>query len=494
LHSFLSRGKINKMKTKAIINKKQFLDTLFCPTLGWLLKHSPPEDPQSPSEQLRIDQGLEIHNRARNLYPEGVMVLGDNISSAQKTQQLLSDPSTTVIYEATFIWKDFIAKADILIKDGSKWKIIEVKSDANDDTKLVDDLSYTTFVAHSAMLPISTCSLLLVNKEYRLGMSDENLFVEVDHTNDAFARAGEFIELSNDVAYVLSESPKPAPELKWECKDCDIFEDCCGAGVENHIFDLPRLSHTKFCQLKDMGALNIVSIPEDFKLTDVQAKVRRAVVTGEPVINSKGLRKAIDLIAYPAHFLDFETTQTCIPLYESIAPYNQLPTQYSIHICNESEIVEHREYLDDPEQNYSRILAENLIRDCGSEGSIIVYTSFEKTIIKGLRGTFPDLADELNGLLYRLVDLCDIIRRNYYHPGFHGSFSIKTVLPVVAPDMGYKGMEIDNGMDASALFAYMAIGKYDAEEVKKIRANLLSYCGLDTMAMVKVLEGLRRTV
>jgi predicted RecB family nuclease len=130
------------MKTKAIINKKQFLDTLFCPTLGWQLKHGPLEDPQSPSEQLRIDQGLEIHNRARSLFPEGVMVSSDNISSAQKTQQLLSNPATTVIFEATFIWESFIAKADILIKNGAKWRLIEVKSDANDDKKLVDDLYY----------------------------------------------------------------------------------------------------------------------------------------------------------------------------------------------------------------------------------------------------------------------------------------------------------------------------------------------------------------
>jgi hypothetical protein len=322
-------------------------------------------------------------------------------------------------------------------------------------------------------------------------MPDENLFVEIDHTDNAFTRAGEFKGLSNDITQILSGSRKPDPELKWECKDCDIFDDCCGAGVENHIFDLPRLSHTKFCQLKDMGITSIEEIPADFKLTDVQVKVRQAVVTGEPVIDSKRLKKAINSITYPAYYLDFETTQTCIPLYEGIAPYSQLPTQYSIHICNESGVIDHREYLTDPEQNCSRILAENLIRDCGSEGSIIVYTSFEKTIINGLAGTFPDLSDELNGLLYRLMDLCAIIRRNYYHPGFHGSFSIKKVLPVVAPDMGYEGMEIDNGMDASALFAYMAMGKYDAEEVNRIRGNLLSYCGLDTMAMIRVLEGLR---
>jgi len=148
--------------------------------------------------------------------------------------------------------------------------------------------------------------------------------------------------------------------------------------------------------------------------------------------------------------------------------------------------------LADPGQDCRRELAENLIRDCGSEGSIVVYTSFEKTIINALAGSFPDLKDEMERIVRRLVDLCDILRRNYYHPEFHGSYSIKKVLPVVVPDMGYENMAVDNGLDASALFAYMARGRYDREEAERVRDNLLEYCGVDTMAMVRLVQELHR--
>lgn len=474
-----------------MINKEQFLKTLSCPTYGWLLKHVPMEESLSHAEQLRLEEGLEVQQRARGLFPQGVMVTGNNEACVRKTKKLLSDRKTMVIFEATFTYEDFIAKADILIKDGSHWRLVEAKSKVNDDEELLDDLSYTVFVAQSAGLPISSCSLLLVNKNYRLGMSDESLFMEIDHTNDALARAAEFRKLSDGIAQTLASVQTPVTELKWKCKGCDIFEECCGKGVENHIFDLPRLSHTKFCQLNDKGVVSIENIPDNFKLTDGQVRVRQAVATGEPVVDVDGLKDALNSIVFPVYHLDFETTQTCLPLYEGIPPYGKIPTQYSIHICDESGVVGHREYLADPSQNCTRILAENLIRDCGSEGSIVTYTNFEKTIINGLAGSFPVLREELTGLIERLVDLCEIIRRSYYHPGFRGSFSIKEVLPVVVPDMGYEGMEVDNGMDASALFANMARGKYDAEEVNRIRANLLSYCGLDTMAMVKVMEGLR---
>lgn len=477
------------------INKEQFLTTLVCPTYGWLLRSELPQEQLSPADKLRIDEGVEIGQRARGLFPAGVLVSGSNEDSADTTQQLLSDPNTTVIFEATFIYENYITKADILIRDDSQWKIIEVKSNVNDAEGLVDDISYTTFVAQSAGLQISTCSLLLVSKEYRLGMSDENLFKEIDHTTEILKRAGEFREQCSEIAQTILSSEKPAPELRWECRNCETFEQCCGEGIENHIFDLPRISHTKFCQLRDMGVIGIEDIPEDFELSDSQSRVRQAVLAGESVIDRDGLRNALHSIVHPAYYLDFETVQTCIPLYPDLAPHGQIPTQYSIHICRDiGEVVEHKEYLADPEQNCSRILAENLIRDCGSEGSIVVYTSFEKTIINGLAGSFPDLAEELNDLVGRLVDLHVILRKNYYHPGFHGSYSIKKVLPVVVPDMGYEGMAVDNGLDASALFAFMAKGEYDAEEVIRIRQNLLEYCGLDTMAMVRLVEGMNTQI
>ena len=472
------------------INKELFLSTLSCPTYGWLLRYGHPQKQLSPAEKLKIEEGMEIHRRAT-----GVMVSGNNKSSVQTTQQLLSDPNITVIFEATFIYRNYVTKADILIRDNSKWKIIEAKSNVNDDKKLIDDLSYTTFVAQSAGLQISTCSLLLVSKDYRLGMSDENLFQEIDHTTEVFERAGKFREQSSKIDQTLSSHEKPALKLRWECKKCEIFEQCCGENIENHIFDLPRISHTKFCQLKDMGVIRIEYIPDDFNLTDSQNRVRQAVLSGEPVIDSDGLRNALNSIVHPAYYLDFETVQTCIPLYPGIAPYGQIPTQYSLHICRDiGKVVDHREYLAEADRDCRRTLAENLIRDCGSEGSIVVYTSFEKTIINGLAGSFHDLKNELEGLIRRLVDLHGILRNNYYHPDFHGSYSIKKVLPVVVPGLGYEGMEIGNGLDASALFAYMARGRYSQEESRRVRDNLLEYCCLDTMAMVRLVQELHRKV
>ena len=471
------------------ITKNLFLSTLTCPTFGWLQRHQPPVEDLSPADQLRIDEGVEVQQRARSLFPDGVMISGDNITASKTTQKFLKDQSIDTIFEATFLSDPYVTKADVLARDNSQWKIIEIKSNVNLSDDLIDDLAYTTMVAGKAGLDISSCSLLLVNKEYRLGMADEELFVEHDVTEEVLERVGEFEQLYDHVIGVLSQEEKPTPFLKWQCKNCEIFEECCGEGIENHIFDLPRLSHTKYCQLRDLEVLRINDIPEECELTPTQEIVRKAVVSGEVIVDRDGKRDALYSIVYPAYYLDFETMQTCIPLYEGMAPYAQVPTQYSLHICSEAgKVDEHREYLAQADRDCRRELAERLIGDCGSEGSIVVYTSFEKTIINRLADLFPDLAEDLGRLVDRLVDLYKIIRDNYYHPGFHGSYSIKKVLPVVVPGLGYDGMDIDNGLDASAEYAYMAMGRYDDEEEVRIREQLKLYCGRDTEAMVR-LEG-----
>ena len=90
-----------------------------------------------------------------------------------------------------------------------------------------------------------------------------------------------------------------------------------------------------------------------------------------------------------------------------------------------------------------------------------------------------------------MVDLGAIIRQNFYHPGFHGSTSIKVTLPTLVPEMSYDDLKVADGDSASAAFAYLALGRYEAEEeIEAVKRNLLDYCARDSMAMVKLHERL----
>ena len=96
----------------------------------------------------------------------------------------------------------------------------------------------------------------------------------------------------------------------------------------------------------------------------------------------------------------------------------------------------------------------------------------------------------MHALLGRIKDLHQIIRKHYYHPGFHGSFSLKSVLPAVIPDMSYENLEIQEGQLASLEYLMMINSSTPIEEKKKIKRDLLTYCGQDTLAMLKIREEL----
>ena len=479
------------------ISKQVFLNAIACPSLGWLMRSGQEVEALSSErlslgEQFRIEQGNEVGRRARISYSDGLLVQGRNFAdSVKRTLALMQDKKTSILFEAAFQVGEYVAKADILRRTGKNWHLIEVKSDTNDKPELLDDLAYTAMVITQAGFDLKKASLMLVSKDYRIGMNDKELFTEVDHTDDCFERAELLRGYWEPIRRVTAATNMPEPDLQLICKKCSLFYDCLGKGTENHVFELPRLSEKRFVGLKELGILCINDVPDDFALTEHQAMVRSCVINQNPWV-SEELNSELSSIKWPAFYLDFETTMTAIPLYSDVAPYTQLVTQYSIHKCAKPGVVQtHKAYLCDHSRDDRRNLAENLIKDLEKAGSILMYSSFEKTTVNNLAKIFPDLSHKLGILVDRMVDLEAIIRKNFYHHGFHGSTSVKVILPVLVPEMSYDDFEIADGDSASAVFAYLAMGRYkNGTEAEQVRANLLKYCAQDTMAMVKLHERL----
>jgi hypothetical protein len=80
------------------------------------------------------------------------------------------------------------------------------------------------------------------------------------------------------------------------------------------------------------------------------------------------------------------------------------------------------------------------------------------------------------------------------HYDFHGSASLKDVLPVLVPSLSYKDLEIQNGADASLIAERWYDNDLPDEAWEKAYDNLLKYCRLDTLAMVEILRVLRNVV
>ena len=123
--------------------------------------------------------------------------------------------------------------------------------------------------------------------------------------------------------------------------------------------------------------------------------------------------------------------------------------------------------------------------------------SFERRVIKDLSELYSDLEHHLLNIRENMHDLMiPFQKQHYYTEAMQGSYSIKYVLPALCPgdpNLDYHNLDqVHNGSEASAAFADMA--NHSPEEIKEIRENLLKYCGLDTLAMVKVLGKLKEVV
>jgi hypothetical protein len=485
----------------AFVTKQVFLEALQCPRRAWRLHREPREaaDPLEPEYErlFRTWQGNDIHTRARAFLGEGaVLRSGEITASVAATQAALGDGTLPIVFEATATAHRCVARADALRRVGAGWELIEVKSaktpeDGKPQKDYVDDLAYTMMVAEGAGLTITSATLVLINRDYRLELDGTvPLFGTVDATSLVRKRAKEFAAFADAISTAVLGADEPAAVLTIACRGCEHFgTDCLGAGIPDPLFDLPRLSAKKLDELGPYGRIS--NIPRNADLTDNQRRVAEAVWSGQPVIDAPTLGK-LDGVAYPLLFLDFESISTAIPVFAGTPPHQQVAFQYSLHVQRApGATLEHLYYLAETGADWRRSLAEQLIADLGPAGTIFSYSPFESQILRGIAEMLPDLAGACEALIARIVDLEPVVRLGWVHPAFRGRSSIKKVLPVVDPSLTYDTLSIGEGGAASSAFALMHAGRLAPHAHAGIRAALLTYCEQDTIAMVKVYEALR---
>jgi len=105
----------------------------------------------------------------------------------------------------------------------------------------------------------------------------------------------------------------------------------------------------------------------------------------------------------------------------------------------------------------------------------------------------PDLAEELEDIIGRIVDLLPIVRAYVYHPDFGGRFSLKKVAPALVECLRYDDMEIGEGGEASRALEALLLRPETMRRAERARVckALLAYCEQDTLATMGVLQRLR---
>lgn len=488
------------------ISKSQYLKGLQCHKALWLLKNKPElKSEVTESKQAIFDQGTEVGKLAQKLFPNGIEIKFNPKNFAAmiaQTKKLLDTNFAITIYEATFDYDGCFAMLDILVKTPEGLEIYEVKSSTGAKDVYLDDLSFQVYILQSLGYKVSKACLININNEYVYDGTElnlEELFKVEDFTEELLIKAKHVPNLVSKMQIALADSSEPNIEIGPHCDkpyECDFKNYCWSHIPEVSVFSLSN-ARGKDWDLYNQGYIKLEEIPLTksvlSQISNKHIQQIESYVQNKVHINQGAIAKELAKLKFPIAFLDFETYQDAIPQHAGTRPFEQIPFQYSLHILKSADAkLKHKEFLANPKQDPRRDFITTLLSDLPASGSVMVYNrSFEAGILEKLADYFTELKPNLEKVLERMFDLMlPFKRRDYYHPDMHGSYSIKKVLPALVPELRYSDLAISDGASASRAFVNLR-NIEDTNEVEKIRADLLAYCKLDTLAMVEIWKVLK---
>jgi len=133
------------MSKPRYLTKSRFKLALDCPTKLFYTRKKEYENSSETDTFLEAlaQGGFQVEELARMEYPDGIAILGEDWNYqklADRTSELLQNENV-VIFEAAFLFEGLFIRTDILVKQGNKIKLIEVKA------KSIDSIHHDSFIS-----------------------------------------------------------------------------------------------------------------------------------------------------------------------------------------------------------------------------------------------------------------------------------------------------------------------------------------------------------
>ena len=447
-------------------------------------------------DQNKMTQGKEFEKCVKALFA-GVIDLGtlDHNENIKETRNLIHQGKT--IFEASMAYKDLFFKSDILEPSADGWNLHEIKASVKIKDEHIPDLAFQKYICEKNGIDVKKCFIEYINKDYiKQGNIIPNELVLQEDVTEEVNQIDDIEENSEKYIEIMEQMEPPEVSISKKCNkpyECPLKDECRGNLPEYHVLQLTNWR--KYWPLFEGGILSIKDIPKDEILSSNKDRVIKEAVDGNRIIiNKDKIRNFLKELQYPLYYLDFETFDTAIPIFDQSRPYQKIPFQYSLHIQDENNKVKHFDFLARREKDPRPELLVRLGKEIGQTGSVIVFNkTFEIGVLKKLAEDFPEYESFIKNTINRIIDLAEPFKNfDYYNPIQKGSYSLKAVLPAIT-GKDYSDLEISDGTDASMQYFYSHI-KADLKNIDEIRNNLLKYCGLDTEGMIWIIDELNRIV
>jgi hypothetical protein len=475
------------------LSKSKLMSSLQCAKRLFLEVHQPELSYVSDDLEARFASGHRVGEVAQSLYPEGRLIgYGDDPSLAlQETQAALAVDGDLLLFEPAFRHGGVLVRADLLFRRGNRYRLVEVKATTSVKDHHLQDAAIQAWVIDGAGCPVDAVSIAHIDNTfvYPGGGDYRGLFKSVDVTEQVAELRTQAPGFALRCQQILAG---PVPEIAVG-KQCHAPYDCpflayCDRNAPEYPLSILGANWRLKNRLILQGYSDLREVPEDAIGDGRPRRLWDATLTGLASLDPRAAIFLADL-GYPRYYLDFETIHFAVPIWTGTRPYEQLPFQWSCSVEQQDGTLMHREFLDISGGAPLRPCAEALIRALGTEGPVFAYTGFEGRVLRETAARYADLALSLNAIARRIIDLHSIARAHYYHPAQKGSWSLKAVLPTIAPELDYGNLTnvADGG---GAQLAYLEIIDPETSVTRKdeLAHALHVYCRRDTEGMVRIAQ------
>jgi hypothetical protein len=487
------------LNSKQGLSKSRVQSGRQCHRRLWLEVHRREGLVWTPQAQARLDAGTRFGELAQSLLGGGLLINAGHREVEQalaETAAAVTQPPSEVprLFEPAFEHEGVRVRVDALELGADGDRLIEVKSTAKVKEPYLWDCAIQTWVARGAGRPIRSVGVGHVNT--RFVYTTEGDYRGLLAVTDITAQVEALVPLVPDVVAELKQvvaGSEPAIRTGAHCSspyDCPFMDHCSSQEPPRPAFPvtvLPRIGKL-LERLTELGFDDLTQVPDDLLHTALHKRVALASRTGEPWTSGQ-LPALLAALPYPRHYLDFETVSFIIPRWLGTRPFQVLPFQFSCHTESADGRLNHRGFLDLSGAAPMKDFIEAVLATVGDHGPILVWNrGFEAGVLRKLVPSFPHHAAAIEAVADRMVDLLPIYREHYYHPDQMGSWSIKAVLPTLAPDLDYGALEVADGQAAQLAYQEAIKPSTTQERRAEIRDQLERYCELDTLAMVRLVQ------
>lgn len=413
-----------------ILSKSTYIKGEQCPKALYMYKKHPYlRDKLSIEQRARFKRGTDVGILARTYFPGGINMAPASPTLFRKmfeqTIQNLNNPNINVMYEAIFIYNDTLIMLDILVRDGDKWRAIEVKSSLSLSETYYKDAALQYYVLNGCKVPISDMQLMYVNENYvKNGEIDiNNLFV--------FKSVKEYVEQQldsidkkvNEFKNVVNLSNAPRINIGTQCftpYKCDFLGHCWKKVEKDSFLHTTAYNDKELFSLYNSGIQDNRNFKKILDPLSLEMNQIDALEQNTFYINYKNFYELIGKKTESIAFLNILFYRPAVPILDGHKPYQEVVLAFSI-LSNKDHKTINWNCLNDYSKMEEglKILTEELKRY-----EKIVYFSAQNINILMQRYHIIESKD----VMFKIINLKDVLKNSdFFNEKTKYDFSLKTI-------------------------------------------------------------------